>query len=157
VRLGNINNSYFGELPEINIRIEEYSLRTTLGKLEVAVRKIESLRMMKPRSHRKKNNTVTDRKVEKKGVVQKHAHPQLFETLNAAYQKYASNHVETVVLKTFLNVFQQDFDEGEEVPFDRHYMFQKVELVSFDNEREEKQVEEMLEGFPLPMNMLDSF
>jgi hypothetical protein len=35
----------------------------TLGKFEVGVRKINSLRMMKQRNHRKKNNTVTTAKI----------------------------------------------------------------------------------------------
>ena len=56
-------------------------------------------------------------------------------------------------MKTFLNVFQEDFRPGEEVPFDRSDMFQKVELVSFDNERQEKELEGMLEGFPLDMSL----
>ena len=37
---GNVNNNYYGELPEINVRIEEYRLGLFLGKLEVRVKKI---------------------------------------------------------------------------------------------------------------------
>ena len=53
-------------------------MRNTLGKFDVEVRKIGELRMMKPKSHRKKNNTVTSRKIEKKGVIEKHAYPRLY-------------------------------------------------------------------------------
>ena len=60
------------------MRIEEYRMRNTLGKFDVEVRKIGELRMMKPKSHRKKNNTVTSRKIEKKGVIEKHAYPRLY-------------------------------------------------------------------------------
>ena len=109
VRLGNINGAYYGELPEINVRIEEYKMRITVGKFDVAVRKIGGLRMMKPKSHRKKNNTVTSKKIEKKDVVEKHSHPELYNILHGVFKKYANNHVETVVLKTFINVFQEDF------------------------------------------------
>jgi hypothetical protein len=42
------------------------------------------------------------------------------------------------VLKTFINVFQPDFAEEEEIPMDRSKMFQRVELISFDNEKEER-------------------
>ena len=63
--------------------------------------------------------------------------------------------MEKVVLKTFINVFQNDFEEGEEIPMIRGNMLQKVHLVSFDNEIEEKELEEMLEGFPLPMGYFD--
>jgi hypothetical protein len=42
-----------------------------------------------------------------------------------------------VILKTFLNVFQLDFSEGEEIPLSRSNMFQKVSLISYDNEQQE--------------------
>lgn len=80
--MGNINNSYYGELPEINVRIEEYAIRLTLGKLDVEVKKIDSLKMMKPRSHRRKNNTVTTKKIESRKVVEKHSYPKLYEIFN---------------------------------------------------------------------------
>ena len=66
--------------------------------------------MMKPRSHRKKNNTVTSKKIEKKRVLEKHAYPQLYEKLHSVYKTHSNNHVEQVILKTFINVFQQEFD-----------------------------------------------
>jgi len=68
-------------------------MRMTLGKFEVGVRKIDSLRMMKPKSHRKKNNTVTSKKIEKKRIVEKHAYPQLHAHLYAIYKEHSNNHV----------------------------------------------------------------
>lgn len=63
VKLGNLNNNYFGELPEINIRVEEYTMFKALGKMELEVRKISELRMLEKKNHRKKNNTVTRKKL----------------------------------------------------------------------------------------------
>ena len=87
--------------------------------------------MMKPRSHRKKNNTLTKGKIEFRSVLEKGKHPEVYEILGGMYERYASNHIEVVVVKTFLCVFQQDFEEGEVVPLERGNMFMKVELVSF--------------------------
>ena len=106
--------------------------------------------MLKQRNHRKKNNTVTSAKIEKKAVIQQHKNPDLYATLHAYYESKTSVHIETVVLKTFINVFQPDFSEDEEVPMDRSNMFQRVELISYDNEKQEENLASLLEGFPLP-------
>lgn len=119
-------------------------MRVVLGKFEVSVRKITELKMMTKRNHKKKNNTVTRKKIEKKDYLVHHVNPQLYNTLHSIYQQFASNHVETVVLKTFLNVFQPDFAEDEDVPMDRNRMFQRVELISYDNEKQERELEEMI-------------
>ena len=87
-RLGNINKSYYGELPEINVRIEEYTLRMTLGKFDVGVKKMDNLQMMKPKSHRKKNNTITTKKFEKKMLLNKNVHPKLYQALYSVYKDF---------------------------------------------------------------------
>lgn len=92
----------------------------------MTVRKITELRMLEKRNHKKRNNTVTRKKIEKKGYLVQHANSELYSILYAVYEKFASNHIERVTLKTFLNVFQPEFAEGEEVPFDRSRMFQRV-------------------------------
>lgn len=113
-------------------------MRKVLGRFEVTVRKISELKMMEKRNHKKRNNTVTRKKIEKKDFLVHHVNPQLYDILHGVFQQYASNHVEAVVLKTFLNVFQPDFAEDEEVPMDRNRMFQRVELISYDNEKQER-------------------
>lgn len=44
-------------------------MRIVLGKFEVSVKKITELKMMKRTNRKKKNNTVTTKKIEKKGVL----------------------------------------------------------------------------------------
>ena len=81
----------------------------TLGKFEISVKKITQLKMLKKYNRRKKNNTVTTKRIEKKGVLAEHKNPKLYELLHGYYQNIAKNHIETVILKTFMNVFQPDF------------------------------------------------
>lgn len=56
---------------------------------------------------------MTRKKIEKKGYLVQHANSELYSILYAVYEKFASNHIERVTLKTFLNVFQPEFAEGE--------------------------------------------
>ena len=91
--------------------------------------------MSKERSYRKHNNTTAGDKTQKKGVVAAHKNPQLFTALDEVYKQYEGPHVETVVVKTFLNVNQVEFSEGDEIPLDRSSMFQKVQLISYDNDK----------------------
>lgn len=84
-------------------------MRTILGKFEVTVRKITELRMMKKRNNRVKNNTVTTKKIEKKGVLAEYKNKRLYDILHGYYNTVSSNHIEAVILKTFINVFQPDF------------------------------------------------
>ncbi len=100
--------------------------------------------MLKKRNHRKKNNTVTNSKIEKTAVIVQHKHPELYKILHAFYETKANVHIETVVLKTFINVFQPDFGEDEEVPMDRSNMFQRVDLISYDNEKQEENIPSLL-------------
>lgn len=62
------------------------------------------------------------------------ANPRLYGIINDVYKQYEGPHVETIRLKTFLNVWQKDYEEGESIAFDRNLMFQRVELISYDNE-----------------------
>jgi hypothetical protein len=50
-------------------------MRVVLGKFEVSVRKITELKMMAKRNHKKKNNTVTRKKIEKKDYLVHHVNP----------------------------------------------------------------------------------
>lgn len=84
----------------------------SLNKFEVSVRKITELKLMSSRNYRKKNNTNTTRKLEKRGVLYQHKSPQLYRALHEQFSKYANHHIEIVVIKTFLNVFQPDFKPG---------------------------------------------
>lgn len=68
-------------------------MRTTLGKFDVVVKKLVGLKMMNPRSHRKKNNTVARKKIEIKKILEKHSYPDLYNALHKVYMKFTSNHV----------------------------------------------------------------
>ncbi len=43
VKLGNLNNKAYGELPEINVRIELYEIKKVSNKYEVSIKKITRL------------------------------------------------------------------------------------------------------------------
>lgn len=50
------------------------------------------------------------KKIEKKGVLFEHKNKRLYDILHGYYTTMANNHIETVILKTFINVFQLDFN-----------------------------------------------
>lgn len=60
-------------------------MRIVLGKFEVTVKKITELKMMKRTNRKKKNNTVTTKKIEKKGVLVQHKHGVLYDILHKYY------------------------------------------------------------------------
>jgi hypothetical protein len=149
VKMGNLNNRSYGELPEINIRIEQYNIRSVSGKYEVEVRKITELKMKAEKNYRKSNNTTAGGKIERKMLVSQASNNRLYEIIDELYEQFQSPHVERVVLKTFLNVNQKEYSVGEDILFDVHKMFQRVELISYDNEKSEQALPQLLERFPL--------
>lgn len=149
VKMGNLNNRSYGELPEINVRIEQYNIRALTAKYEVEVRKITQLTMKAEKNYRKSNNTTAGGKIERKIMVSQGSNSRLYEIFDELYEQFQSPHVERVVLKTFLNVIQREYSAGESILFDRHKMFQRVELISYDNEKTEKELPQLLERFPL--------
>lgn len=75
---------------------------------------------------RKANHTAAGGKVERKLVLSPADNSRLFSIISDVYRLYEGPHVETIRVKTFLNVWQKDFADGEEIPFDRNLMFQRV-------------------------------
>jgi hypothetical protein len=138
--LGNLNDKTYGELPEINVRIEFYEVKKVGSKYEVGIKKINNLKMKTSRRLRKQNNTTIGSKIEQKVVLSQSDNSRLFSIINDLYKMYEGPHVETIRLKTFLNIWQKDYEEGEDILFDRNLMFQRVELLSYDNEANEFQL-----------------
>jgi hypothetical protein len=79
------------------------------------------------------NNTTVGSKIEKNISFRRSDNSKLYDIINDVYKEYEGPHVEFIRVKTFLNVWQKDYREGEKICFDRNLMFQKVELVSYDN------------------------
>lgn len=67
-------------------------------------------------------------------MLSQYDNPRLYNIFTDLCKKYERPHVETIRIKTFLNVWQKDFKEGDNIPLDRNIMFQKVELISYDNQ-----------------------
>lgn len=63
VKLGNLNNRSYGEMPEINVRVEQYVIKRTGSKYELEFKKISSLKMKAERNYRKSNNTTAGGKL----------------------------------------------------------------------------------------------
>ena len=63
---------------------------------------------------------------EKQLMLSQYDNPRLYSILADLCKKYEGPHVETIRVKTFLNVWQKDFKEGDNIPLDRNLMFQKV-------------------------------
>lgn len=117
--------------------------------MEVDVRKITRLLMKTKKNYRRDNNTTAGSKIETQFMLDPQRHPTLHSKLTHVYREYATPQVQTVVLKTFLNVEQGDYEGGEEIPLHRSGMFQRVELVRHSEEVEEVELDQLLEGFPL--------
>jgi hypothetical protein len=149
VKLGNLNDKAYGELPEINVRIELYEFRRVNGKFELTVKKLTSLRMKAKSKLRRTNQTTAGGKIERKMVLSPADNSRLYSIISDVYQLYEGPHVETIRLKTFLNIWQKDYEEGQEIELDRNLMFQRVELLSYDNEKTVQQLEALLEDFPI--------
>ena len=113
------------------------------------MRKITRLLMKTKKNYRRDNNTTAGSKIETQFMLDPQRHPTLHSKLTHVYREYATPQVQTVVLKTFLNVEQGDYEGGEEIPLHRSGMFQRVELVRHSEEVEEVELDQLLEGFPL--------
>ena len=88
---------------------------------------------MKPRTKlRDPNNTTAGGKIQKKLLLSPGENQRLYNIINDTYKRYEGPHVETIRLKTFLNIWQKDYKEGQDIPFNRSMMFQKIELFSYE-------------------------
>lgn len=134
VKLGNLSGKSYGELPEINVRLEFYEIKKVANRFEVTIKKITSLKMKSVTKLRKANNTTAGGKIERKVVLSQADNSRLYSIISDVYKLYEGPHVETVRIKTFMNIWQKDYKEGDSIAFDRNMMFQRVELVSYDNE-----------------------
>ena len=126
VKLGNLNDNSYGDLPEINIRIELYEFKKAGPKIDLSIKKLTSLKMKARLRLHKPNNTTAGSKIEKQLMLSQYDNPRLYSILADLCKKYEGPHVETIRGKTFLNVWQKDFKEGDNIPLDRNLMFQKV-------------------------------
>ena len=100
----------------------------------MTIKKITSLKMKSVTKLRKANNTTAGGKIERKVVLSQADNSRLYSIISDVYKLYEGPHVETVRIKTFMNIWQKDYKEGDSIAFDRNMMFQRVELVSYDNE-----------------------
>lgn len=82
---------------------------------------------------RKSNSTTVGGKIQRIIILNPNDCSRLYSIFNDVYKLYEGPHVETIRIKTFLNVWQKDYEEGENIPFERNMMFQRVELISYDN------------------------
>jgi len=65
------------------------------------------------------------------------------------FRKYAKKDTETIVIKTFMHVFQKDFQAGDRIPLLPNEMFQKIEMYNIVGEKDSLKLKEKLKGFPL--------
>jgi hypothetical protein len=98
---------------------------------------------------RKANHTTAGGKIETKLTLAPADNSRLYSIINDVYRKFEGPHVETIRIKTFLNVWQQKYVDGQEIQFNRDLMFQRVELISYDNDVNKQELEALMEDFPL--------
>ncbi len=102
----------------------------------------------KARLHRA-NNTTAGGKIETTHTLSPAHNSRLYSIINSVYKRFEGPHVETIRIKTFLNVWQQKYVDGQEIHFNRDHMFQRVELISYDNDTNHQEMEALMEDFPI--------
>lgn len=85
MKLGNLKNQAYGDLPEINVRIEMYEFRKIATKFHLLIKKITKLAMKKHLKLRKPNNTTIGSKIEKSMTISQLDHPKLYNIINEVY------------------------------------------------------------------------
>lgn len=61
--MGNLNDKSYGDLPEINIRIELYEFKKAGPKFDLSMKKLTSLKMKPKLKLHKPNNTTAGSKI----------------------------------------------------------------------------------------------
>lgn len=55
-----------------------------------------------------------------------------------------------------MNIWQKDYEDNQDIPLDRNLMFQRVELISYDNEKTSKDLEALIEDFPISETIIEN-
>lgn len=83
---------------------------------------------------RSANATTVGSKIECKKILSPASNHRLYSIFDEVYSVFGGPHVQTIRLKTFLNVWQKGFVEGQDIPLNRNLMFQRLERISYDGE-----------------------
>ena len=79
----------------------------------------------------------------------------MFKIINAAYRQLASPITNCVVIKTFMDVEQNRYKCGQDIPFNSKKMTQEAEVHNADKQLPiEKKLPKILAGFPIPHEWL---
>ena len=117
VRLGNLNERNYDELPDVNIRLEYYRI-SRIGRgpsYSVEAKKLLELFMNVEFNFQKDNNVNAGRKLNKRFTLDEKVSKNFYRIVDALYRKYDSANIEYLTIKTFQKVEQSLFKPGDRI------------------------------------------
>lgn len=132
MKKGNLFGKKLKELPEISYRIEYYNIELQEdGNYSLDLKVVLGLQMdveynFQPGS----SNIVAKELLESRVVITRRS--DMFKIINAAYRQLASPITNCVVIKTFMDIEQNRYKCGEDIPFNSKRMIQEAEVHNAD-------------------------
>lgn len=130
MRLGNLNERSYDTLPAINIRIESYKFSQNAdSSFNIQARNLMELFMNAEFNYSKENNIDASKKINKNFRISRRQLMEFNGSIEELYKKYdGEDPIDSLILKTFLKVEQDDYKPGERIDMKKGDMTQFIEI-----------------------------
>lgn len=137
VKLGNLNERNYDELPDVNIRVEYFRIAKMprSSAYDVEVKKLLDLYMNIEFNFQKDNNVNMGKKLNKRITLTRELSKNFYYTVDALYRKYEKQGIEYLTIKTFQKIEQSLFKPGDKVDLVVGNMTQKLIIETHSGEK----------------------
>lgn len=158
VKLGNLNDRKYDELPDLNLRVEYFRIKkVTLG-FEIDMKKLFDVFMNIEFNYQKENNLSAAKKINRRFTLTRTLSPTFYNMIEDLYYQYMTNSdFEYMAIKTFQKVIQSAHQPEEKIPLNPEVMHQRVELENFAGQKRIIKLDKLLPGFPLAYEEVKQF
>jgi hypothetical protein len=156
VKLGNLNNRNYEELPDISIRVECFKISKHSGGIgyEIEMNKLLELFMNIEFNFAKDNNVSVGKKIKKKFTLTRELSKNFYNVVDNLYQSYEQYRLEHLIIKTFLNVEQSLLKPSNRINMSKAKMRQKVEIEMRSGDHKSVNLDKLMDGFPVSIDDL---
>ena len=156
VKKGNLNRRNIEGLPAVDFRIEYYRIEKEFEGFAVEAKAIFELFMEVEFNYKEDNSNIAPG-MSFERVVHIDSRSPIYSVVRELYDKYNAESGGVIVLKTFVNVEQNKYNSGQQIPLERKRMHQEVTVYT-DNPNDKPKVTKLksvLDGFPVAAYILN--
>lgn len=154
VKMGNLNNRNYEELPDVDVRIEYFKIMKVGQVYQVQIKILLDLFMCIEFNFGEVNNVDSQKRINKRITLTPQLSRSFYGLVDGLYKRYSVYKIEYMIIKTFQYIDQSLYKPGERILLERGKMSQIIEIQKDDDKKVYK-LDKVMDGFPLSLGILE--